>query len=339
MSSNTAAWINEAKAKPFEIKSAPTYTPEENEILVKNHAVAINPIDGSLQSHAWLPLNYPTIFGLDVAGEVVSVGPNVKDFKPGARVLGNAPGMMTKQLSQNGFQAYTILPTNLASQIPDNVSYESAAVIPLGYSTAAAALFQDDCLKLQLPTEPAQKSTGKTILIWGGASSVGSNAIQLAVAAGYEVITTASPKNFSYVKNLGASQVFDYNSPTIGDDLLKAFEGKTCAGAFDCIGASATPICVDVVNQSTGTKFVSTTKQGFADPPAGVTVKHVFATTIMMNHVGKAVYNDFLPKALEAQTFTPAPEPLVAGKGLESVQGAVDLLAKGVSAKKVVVSL
>ena len=57
------------------------------------------------------------------------------------------------------------------------------------------------------------------------------------------------------------------------------------------------------------------------------------------NQVGKAVYEDFLPGALKAGTFVPAPEPWVVGKGLESLQGAVDLVQKGVSAKKVVVSL
>lgn len=70
--------------------------------------------------------------------------------------------------------------------------------------------------------------------------------VQLAVAAGYEVITTASAHNFDYVKKLGASQVFDYNSPTVHEDLLKAFESKTLAGVMDCIGAPAWAICVDV---------------------------------------------------------------------------------------------
>ena len=339
MSSNTAAWLTAVKSKPFELKSAPVGTPGENEILVQNHAVAINPIDVSLQNFASYPLDYPAVLGHDVAGKVVTVGPNVTGFKPGTRVLGNAVGMLTKQLQHNGFQEYTVLKTNMACEIPDNISYEKAATIPLGFSTASAALFQDEFLKLQLPTQPARQSTGKTVLIWGGASSVGSNAIQLALAAGYQVVTTASPKNFDFVKKLGAHTVFDYNSPIVAEDLTHSLKGKDCVGALDCIGASATPLCADVVHRSSGTKFVSTTKRGFPEPPAGVTTKHVFATTIMNNTVGKAVYADFLPKALKAGTFVPAPEPLVAGKGLESVQGAVDLLQKGVSARKVVVLL
>ena len=339
MSSNTAAWLTAAKTKPFEVKSAPLWTPAENEILVRNRAVAINPVDGSLQSFAWMPLNYPTILGQDVAGEVEAVGPNVTRFKQGSRVLGHAVGMATKQHKSNAFQHYTILQTNMACEIPENISFESAAVIPLGCSTAASALFQDAFLKLHLPTVPSQKPRGKTLLIWGGASSVGSNAIQLAVAAGYQVVTTASPKNFEYVKKLGASEVFDYNSSTVGDDLVNTFKEKTIAGALDCIGGPAWGVCIDVVRKSSGAKIVATTKPGFPDAPEGVTIKSVFGTTIKDNQVGKAVYEDFLPEALKAGSFVPAPEPLISGKGLESVQEAVGLHQKGVSARKVVVSL
>lgn len=340
MSSNAAAWITAAKATPFEVKSAPFWSPGENEVLVRNRAVAINPVDGSLQATAFWPLNYPTILGQDVAGEVVEIGPNVTQLQKGDRVFGLAVGMATKRDQDNAFQTYTILQTNMVGKIPDNVSFESAAVVPLGCSTAAAGLFQEDYLNLQYPTEPVQKHTGKTLLIWGGSSSVGSNAIQLAIAAGYEVITTSSPRNFKYVKKLGASKVFDYSSSSIADDLLNAFKGKTTAGALDCVGGSlAWTTCMDVVQTIPGAKIVSTTKRGFPDPPEDVAIKAIFATTIKDNAVGKALYVDFLPKALQGGTFVPAPEPLVAGQGLESVQGAVDLHKKGVSAQKVVVIL
>ena len=339
MASNTAAWITAPKSKPFEVKGAPLGTPAENEILVRNHAVAINPVDSSLQTLGWGSLNYPTILGHDVASEVVAVGPGVTRFKQGARVLGEPVGMVTKRNEENAFQAYTILKTNMASEIPDSMSFESAAVIPVGCSTAAAGLFQDEFLNLQFPTQPPQKPTGKTILIWGGASSVGCNAIQLSIAAGYEVVTTASSKNFQLVKKLGASEVFDYKDPAVSDKLVNYFKGKTLAGALDCIGGDASPICMNVVHKSTGTKFVATVQPNFPDPPEGVTIKNLFAITIKDNQVGKAVYEDFLPLALKAGTYVPAPEPLIAGKGLESVQGAVELQQKGVSAAKIVVSL
>jgi NADPH:quinone reductase-like Zn-dependent oxidoreductase len=338
MPSNAAAWILSPKAHPFVVKEAPTWKPSAGEILVKNHAVAINPVDGSIQTAAWWPLNYPAMLGQDIAGEVVEVGAQVTRFKPGDRVIGHAIGMTSKRNEDNAFQAYTILHTNMASQIPDEISYESAVVLPLGLSTAACGLFQDDFLKLQYPTEPRSQPTGKTLLVWGGASSVGSNAIQLATAAGYEVYTTASPKNFEYVKSLGATKVFDYKSPTVVEELVDALKGKPLAGAIDCIGFSATPLTVDIVLRSEGEKLISTVKPGFK-APEGVVVKMVFGTTLKENDVGKAIYEDFLPKALKAKSFVPAPEPLVAGKGLESIQAAVDLQAKGTSARKVVVSL
>ena len=122
-------------------------------------------MDGSLQTLGWGSFNYPTILGHDVAGEVVAVGPGVTRFKQGARVLGEPVGMVTKRNEENAFQAYTILKTNMASEIPDSMSFESAAVIPVGCSTAAAGLFQDEFLNLQLPTQPPQKPTGKTVLI------------------------------------------------------------------------------------------------------------------------------------------------------------------------------
>lgn len=110
------------------------------------------------------------------------------------------------------------------------MAYEDAAVLPLALSTAACGLFQKDQLGLEYPSATA-KPTGKTLLVWGGSTSVGSNAIQLAVAAGYDVIATASPRNFDYVKGLGAGQVFDYNSSTVVADIVAALHGRTIAGA------------------------------------------------------------------------------------------------------------
>lgn len=336
-STNSAAWLTEAKQHPFQVKEAPTYTPETNEILVKNRAVAINPVDGSLQSKAWWPMNYPTILGQDVAGDVVAVGPGVTRFKVGDRVVGHAVGMATKRIQDNAFQAYTILQVNMASELPDAIEYEQAAVLPLGLSTAACGLFQSEFLNLQLPTEP-RGFTGKALLIWGGAGSVGSNAIQLGVAAGYEVFTTSSPKNFEHMKGLGASKVFDYTSLTVVEDIVTALRGKTLAGAMDCVGFAGTPPTVLIVSQSEGNKFVATVKGGFP-APEGINVLSVFGTTLKDNHVGKAIYEDFLPKALKAGSFIPAPAALAIGKGLGDVQAAVDLVKKGVSGNKIVVTL
>ncbi|KAL1984179.1 hypothetical protein VTN96DRAFT_9400 [Rasamsonia emersonii] len=342
MPSNTAAWLAAEKATPLEVKSAPYTPPRENEIVIRARAVAINPVDCFIQImgnalFSWL--QYPFILGSDVAGEVAEVGSGVTRFKVGDRVVGTGIGRVTNNPAEGAFQEYVVVLEHMASPIPDRVSYESAAVLPLGVSTAACGLFQKDCLGLQLPTVPP-KPTGKTLLIWGGSTSVGSNAIQLAVAAGYEVITTASPRNFDYVKKLGASQVFDYHSETIVDELVEAFKGKTCAGAF-AIGQTASVSCVEVVARTEGTKFVA-----LANPlpeghvvPDGIGTKFFFASDIKDNEVSHAIYGDFLPKALAAGTYICAPDPEVVGKGLENIQPAFEILRNGVSAKKLVVSL
>ena len=330
--------------------------------------MAINPVDWIIQDmgkfmFSWL--KYPFILGVDTAGEVVEVGPGVTRFKVGDRVVGHANGsdQNYNKPSHGAFQAYTVLLVNAASPIPNTMSYESAAVLPLGLSTAACGLFQKDQLALQHPTVPA-KPTGKTLLIWGGSTSVGCNAIQLAVAAGYEVITTCSPKNFPLVKNLGATQAFDYNSKTVIPDIIHAFNGKTTAGALT-IGARAAENALDILSKCTGNKFISMATYPVPQPPPksfpvlataaaymsgmaniwlksktrGIRTNFIFGSTLLYNEVGKAVYVDFLPRALAEGVYVAAPEPQIVGKGLENIQVAFDTQKKGVSARKVVVSL
>jgi NADPH:quinone reductase-like Zn-dependent oxidoreductase len=337
---NSAVWLVAEKADRLELAIAPFTDPNDDQIVVRNHAVAINPIDGVIQKFAIFPLQYPAILGHDLAGVVEAVGPNVTRFKKGDRILGHAAGFANRSNAENAFQTYTLLQTNLVCEIPDNISFARAAVIPVGCSTAASAMFQKGFLNMALPTEPRRKLNGKVVLIWGGSSSVGSNAIQLGVASGYEVITVASPKNFDYVKRLGASQVFDYNSHTVVEEILGAFQGKALTGVLDCIGGSACWIpCCEVAKRSAGFKIVVTTKPGWPEPPKGVDIKFVQGTGLKNDEVGKSIFEDFLPSALESGAFIPAPDPLVAGEGLGSIQEAIHLQAKGMSAKKVIVLL
>ncbi|OKL60417.1 hypothetical protein UA08_03979 [Talaromyces atroroseus] len=368
---NQAAWINDKNAKPLEVKESPYPKPGPNELVIKNAAVAINPIDWLLQETGHLAftwIKYPFIFGSDLSGEVAEVGSEVTRFKVGDRVL--ALGAGTDQdrnnAAEGAFQNYTVVMDIFASHIPSTLSYQDAAVLPLGLTTAAAGLFQEDSLNLQLPTVPPQAPTGKAVLIWGGSTSVGSNAIQLAAAAGYEVFTTSSPRNFDYVKKLGASHVFDYNSKAIVKDLIAALADRTVAGAY-AIGVNSLPLCVDIIAKTKGVKFVSdvgsvdipkdkklsgftlipfllgTMSRGaslwFKTKRTGVRTKFIYATDIKKTNVAKAIFEDFLPEALAEGRFIPSPEPLVIGQGLENIQSGYDQLKKGVSAKKVVVTL
>ncbi len=372
MPTNTAAWLGAKHAK-LEVKPAPYMHPHEGEIVVKNHAVAINPLDWIIQiagnlTFSWI--KYPFILGADLAGEVVEVGEGVTRFSVGDRVLGHAVGTDRKRNSpaEGTFQEYTVLLARMTEPIPSTMPYENAAVLPLALSTAACGLFQKDQLALQYPSV-TPKPTGKTLLIWGGSTSVGSNAIQLAAAAGYEVITTASPRNFNYVKKLGASQVFDYNSKTVVKDIIATFQGKTLAGAL-AIGTGSAEPCGDIVHSCNGNKFVSMASPSisFATLPlrSGLSVqllllllrlvsssismqvkfwmrhirsKFIFGSTLMDNEVSRVIYEDFLPQALADGCYVAAPEPTVIGKGLNYVQAGLDAQKQGVTAKKVVISL
>ncbi len=231
--------------------------PGENEILVRNRAIAINPVDWILQDNAIFPwLDYPAILGSDVAGELAAIGSGVTDFKVGDRVLGQSVGATTNRPTHGAFQTFSLIMANMAAPIPASMAYEDASVIPLGLGTAACGLFQKDHLGLHHPSlSPHQ--TGETVLVWGGSSSVGCNAIQLAVAAGYDCVTTASPRNRQFLTDLGASHVFDHADPGVIEAIVEALRGKTLAGALHATGDMLASFAV--VSRCRGRKFVSTT--------------------------------------------------------------------------------
>jgi Zn-dependent alcohol dehydrogenase len=295
--------------------------------------------------------------------EVVQVGSKVVRFKEGDRVLGQAHSTDKKINSPayGAFQLYTILLERNSSPIPESMPFESASVLPLAFTTAAAGLFEKDQLGLHYP-QIDPKPTGKTVLVWGGSTSVGCNAIQLAVAAGYEVISTSSPKNFDLLKSLGASEVFDYNDPAVDNKIAKLLNGRESAGAV-AIGEDSIFHCLDALRSCKGNKHIAMATYPIPAQPerfAALQIMFSFATAMISitaksklrgiktsfiwgsvahSPVGEAVYARYLPEALSSGKFRAAPEPMVVGEGLEAIQGALDLQKKGVSAKKVVVSL
>jgi len=365
--SNNAAILT-GKNVQLTIQKSIYTPPSEKEMVVKNVAIAINPYDYIIQSAPKLVISWvklPFVIGSDIAGEVVEVGSGVTRFKAGDRIVAHSLSVdkRVNRACEGGFQEYTVVRENMSSAIPHSMSYEMASVLPLGLSTAACALFQKDYLGLPFPTTSPNPS-GKTLLVWGGSTSVGCNTVQLAIAAGYEVITTASAKNHDYLKKLGAVEVFDYRSQTVVVDIISAFRTRTIAGAVS-IGSGSFKKCIQVLGGCKGNKFIAqvtfdlpTFPKGASDFPLflvgilgtkasgsvsarmnGVSSKMVFGSDLMANEVGKAIYQDYLPEALEQSLFIPAPEPQVVGKGLQYVQEAMDMSKKGVSAKKLVVTL
>jgi NADPH:quinone reductase-like Zn-dependent oxidoreductase len=185
-----------------------------------------------MQDYGAFISSWPDIFGCDAAGEVVEVGSDVQGFHVGQRVLVHALRLGTKKTSQAAFQHFVLAEAQATTPLPDNVSYTAASALPLSLSTAAHGLYSRDHLGLPLPKN-SPKDTGKTILIWGGSGSVGAAAIQLAVSSGLRVVSTASPRNFDFVKSLGAAEVFDYSDPNIEANLKGILEGTDLVGAYD----------------------------------------------------------------------------------------------------------
>lgn len=228
----------------------------------------------------------------------------------------------------------------LTAPLPSSISYEQGVVLPLAISSAAAGLFQKDFFNLPHPSE-SPKPTGKTLLVWGGSSSVGTAVIQLARASGVEVITTASSRNHDLVKNLGASQVFDHTSPNVVDDIIAALKGKEIVGAYDAISEGKTQrACAEILDKANApSKFLAVVLGPKKGLPSAVTAKSLFAGTISENEVGPAVWTDYLPHALESGHLKPAPPPVVVGTGLEHIQEALEKNKAGLSASKAVVKL
>ncbi|MEI9973106.1 MAG: alcohol dehydrogenase catalytic domain-containing protein [Ignavibacteriota bacterium] len=140
MPSNEAAWLV-AKHAPLQVREAPYPEPGAGEVVVKNHAVAVNPVDwmkpyvGDL---IFSYIKYPFVLGSDLAGEVVAIGGGVTDVKVGDRVLAMAAGACRQRnrAAEGAFQAYTIVLPRLTTIIPEHLSYAEAAVVPPG---------RDDC--------------------------------------------------------------------------------------------------------------------------------------------------------------------------------------------------
>jgi NADPH:quinone reductase-like Zn-dependent oxidoreductase len=339
MPENRAAFITSARQRPLEIRSVSYTSPEANQIVIRNRAIGINHIDWKIQDHEFAPFRYPGVLGHESAGDVVEVGSNVSRFQVGDRVLAEGTCMATQKDADGSFQLYTAVPEHVASPIPDTLSYENATVLPLGVSTSIMGLYAPDTLELDYPSLNP-KPQGQSILVWGGSSSVGSNVIQLAVHAGYEVIATASKHNFEEVRKLGATAVFDYHEPTIIDDLVTALNGKTLKGAFDAVGLPETtvPLAKVLLQATEGTKKLVSVLGPPADLPEGISFKMAWAI-VSPPELGLAIYQKFLPDALAKGVYVSFPEPVVVGKGLEHIQNGMDILSKGISAKKIVVSL
>lgn len=241
--------------------------------------------------------------------------------------------------AHGGFQLYTKCLSLVVAKIPSDMTFTSASVLPLAISTAADCLFKKEALALPMPSSNPS-STGKSVLVWGGSSSVGAVAIQLAAAAGVKVVTVASKHNLDSVKSLGATAAFDYKDPKCIEDIIAALEGTEFAGVCDTIGTPDAIAAWTPVYEKLGGRYGSVLPGGEA-LPKGIQGESIFAVTVALadKYIGDVVWAQWVPEALEKGTLKAVPEPLVVGKGLDAVAKGYEMQKKGVSFRKVVIEL
>ena len=338
MSTNRSFWQDKAGIPGIIRESPIPSSVADDELLVKVHAWAMNLADHILQDTSLPFIKYPLVLGEDIAGTVAVVGSTAASkFKVGDRILAFTMG--TQKPERGAFQDYVVVYQMLSCKIPDSVSFIDASVFPLCISTAAHALFAKDFLGMPFP-KVESISAGKSLVIWGGSSGVGSNAIQLAKAAGFKVITSCSARNFENVRSLGADKVFDYSSASAIDEMVAEIDKGVCIGIFHAAGQI--DASCQVSHRSKQKLFVASTNpvtEGAA--PEGVEARFMLDSSgngSFWLEANAATFGGFLPEALAKGQYKVAPAPeVVPTKGLEGIQEALDMLKKGVSAKKIVV--
>jgi NADPH:quinone reductase-like Zn-dependent oxidoreductase len=186
----------------IEIEDVPRPEPGDGEVLVQVAAAGVGPWDGWIRAHtSVVVVSLPLTLGSDISGIVAEVGRGVTGFAVGDPVYG-----VTNALFIGGYGEYAVAKAGMISRKPESLSMVEAASAPVVAVTAWQMLF-----------DYAKAQPGQSVLILGGAGSVGAYAVQLAAQAGLQVFATASSKDVSYVQGLSAQVVIDYETMRIED--------------------------------------------------------------------------------------------------------------------------
>ncbi len=189
----------------LQVIESPRPRPIPTEVLVRVHAIGLNPIETFIRSGAFPLLGQPPfILGWDISGVVEEVVPGTSRFKVGDEVY----GMPFFPRAASGYAEYVAAPSRQLALKPRNIDHAHAAAIPLVGLTAWQSLV--DIAKLK---------AGQRVLIHGAGGGVGHLAVQIAKALGAYVIATASSAKHQFVRGLGADELIDYKTADFSANL------------------------------------------------------------------------------------------------------------------------
>jgi NADPH2:quinone reductase len=194
----------------LKLEDVPTPRPASGQVLVRIHAVGVNPYDTYMRSGVYAikpPLPYTP--GSDGAGVVEAVGEGVEKVKKGDRVY------VAKTVS-GAYAEYALTLESQVHLLPDKITYAQGAGIWVPYGTAYHALYQ-----------LAKARAGETLLVHGASGGVGIASVQMGRALGLTALGTAgTAKGLDLVEREGARHVFDHSKPEYRDQILKATGGR-----------------------------------------------------------------------------------------------------------------
>lgn len=193
MSGRTMRVIAHAPGQPLRVEERPIPEPRPGEVLIAVAAAGINRPDLLQRSGAYPPPpGASDVMGLEASGTVVAVGPGVARWREGDRICA--------LLNGGGYAEYALVPEGSALPFPPGLDDREAAALPEAVFTVWANVF-----------EAGRLAPGETLLVHGGASGIGTTAIQMAVAHGARVLATAGARDkCALCERLGASRAIDY---------------------------------------------------------------------------------------------------------------------------------
>lgn len=257
------AWVHHETGDPdvLRLEERPRPVAGPGEILVRNRAVGLNPVDWKFILWGHDRWDWPHIPGVDGAGEVEAVGDGVAHIGAGARVAYH-----NDLLRPGSFAEYTVIPARAAIPLPEGLPFAAAAAIPCPGLTARQAIDK-------LPLGP-----GAEALLTGASGAVGGALLQLARDRGWIVHAVASAGQAERLFRLGAATVTDYRTPDWQEPwargarrgslnaVIDMVSGAHAAGLAPLVGANGHLVCIQ-------------DRQETAPLPA-------FTTTISLHEVG-----------------------------------------------------